>query len=128
MSSQPTSLGRDQSGKGVIGLLVALIVVGYIGNAAWQVFQVKSKRDKMLDFVEKAVSDAERAHLDAETVRFTLVKKASELGIPLADASAIEVTRGSGRWRVHFEWDDTVKFPGVNQTKHYIIDHTFKIF
>jgi len=117
----------DQHGRGFIGFIIALIVVGYVGISLVSTFKVKNRYDKMTDFVGEALKEAERLELSVEEVKFMIVKKAKELGVP-GEPGAIEVSRDSKRWRVHYEWDDVIVIPGFSHEQHFVVDKTWTRF
>ena len=113
-----------QAGKGIIAFLVAIVVVLFVGSSLLKTFKVKSRADKMNDFVYETLQSAERLKLKKKDVRFTIVKKASELRLPL-DPKAIEITLDDSRWRIHFEWDDELKLLGYTHIWHFKVDRTW---
>lgn len=119
---------RREHGKGVIGFIVALVVVMFGGNALFQAFKVKNRADVMQDFVRKALGEAQQMKWDTDKLRMEIVKKAKEIGAPIPAGEKLEVQVDDARWWVHFEWDDTMTIPGYTHTWHFVVDETWKRF
>lgn len=119
--------GRE-AGRGYIGLLVALVVVGFGVHAARTYFAISSRANALTDFSYEILKTADRQKKTAEDLRFDIYKKAQELGVPLKDERRIDVVRDDQGWRVRLEWHDTFQVPGFSRELHHVIDHRWKRF
>src|SRR5690242_15495028 len=124
-SPGPRARGAE-SGRGMIGFLVALVLVIYGGMALKSYYQIKSKHDQLDDFVEATIRDADTRHMNEDQVRFEIFKRAKELDIPLSDDKAVEVRSNSAGWMARVEWDDVFRIPGYSSVVHYSVEKEWK--
>ena len=117
-----------QAGKGMIGLIIALVVAGLAFSAGRSYYRIKGRYDTMTDFTYETIKNADRQTMSVNQVREAVFKKAREIGVPISDAGGIEVGTDSVGWKLHMEWDDEFKMPGYSKKLHYTIDQQFKRF
>ena len=118
--------GRE-SGRGFIGFIIAILVVGFVGYSLKQVYIVKARYDDFDVYCHDLLADATRRKATVDDVKFDVIKKAKELGVPI-DPKVLEVTGDAGGWRIRYTYDDPVKLPGYTYVPHFVIDHTWKKF
>ncbi len=117
-----------ESGRGLIGFIVALAVVIYVAIALKGVFQVTSRASKFEDYVYEQIKSADQNKYSEEDVRGLILAKARELDVPLKDARRIEVQNSGAGWHVHVEWDDAYVIPGFTYPRRFEIDKEWKRF
>ena len=119
-----------QAGKGLIGFLIALVVVGYAGIALKEILGHRHREREMADHIEKTLASASRANLSEEKVRMQVVKRAKELGIGVSewDDKNLELTVKGDRWTIRFRWSDDFSVPGFSTVRKYEIERTWTKF
>jgi hypothetical protein len=117
-----------ESGRGFIGFLVAIVVVGLVAYSLKQYYTVKSRFDTLDEFAYAAIQTADQKHKTEDDVRFEILKKAKEIGAPIGGATAIEVKNDQTGWRLRFAWDDELVIPGYRKKFHYVVDKNFRRF
>ena len=123
-----TGIGGDQRGRGWIGFLFALIVVGFLLFSLKQFYDVKHKYDEINDFTLSQIKGMDRRQKSDEDIRFELVKKMRELGITVKDPSKVQIDNEQSAIRVHYEWDDVVQIPWYPVPRHYVLDVSWTRF
>lgn len=118
---------RDQRGRGLIGFVAAIVVVGFVGYSLKQIFVVKHRHDELEQFTGDLLADATRRKLDVDTVRGEVLRKGRELGVPM-DPNMLQISTDNNGWKLHYEWQDVVALPGYNYTWDFEITHIWKKF
>ena len=110
----PSPRGRLEAGRGVIGFLIALVLVILVGMSLRAFYRVKHAADVMDGFTYELIQRADRSKMSADDVKEALIKKGSELGLTLPKAAEISVMNDQNGWKVDFEFQDTVFLPGYS--------------
>jgi hypothetical protein len=126
--ARPPAGWSRQSGRGIIGLIIAVVVVGFAFTVGRAFYAVKHKFDVMDDFAYEQIKSADVQKHSVDDVKFAIYKQIRELNIPINRVDDIEVTNDSAGWHVHFSWSETVKVPGYEKEFRYIVDKNWKRF
>jgi len=119
--------GRE-AGRGLIGFIIALAVVIYVAIALKGIYAVKSRSDKLEDYVYDQIRDADRQKLSEDDLKAAILARARELDVPLKDARQIEVQNSNVGWHAHLEWDDVFAIPGYSRPWHFEVEKDWKRF
>lgn len=103
---------RSASGKGSLRTFVTLLLVGAVAYAGFKLVPVRAAAFQFDDAVREQVvlAGSRRRKVGDEEIRRTLLKRASELGLPISTRD-IKIRRTPTTIRVQAEYAVPVEFP-----------------
>lgn len=102
---------RHLAGKGVIGCLVALVLVAVVATIAYKVIPKRIAVAELQDYCEEQAERASLPEYNDEAITTNLLEKAKKLDLPVG-AENVQINRESGLIHVLIKYTIPLRFPG----------------
>jgi len=102
---------KYQAGKGMVGCLVALILVAVVAMIAYKVIPTRIAVAELQDYCEEQAERASLPEYKDETLATNILEKAKKLELPVG-AENITITRESGQIHIVVRYTISLRFPG----------------
>jgi hypothetical protein len=102
---------RRQAGKGAVGCLIALIVVGIVAMVAYRVIPKRIAVAELQDYCEEQAERASLPEYGDEAITRNIVDKAHQMDLPV-NPENIDIKRSGGEIHLVVRYTVPLTFPG----------------